>query len=222
MTVRLTPRLEMILSLIPAAATYCDIGTDHGYIAVSLAKRGGRVIAADVNKGPLEGAKANIIKYGVSGMVELRLSDGFSALKYGEAECAVIAGMGGELICEILKGGEKGVRYFVLQPQSKQYELRDFLDKNGFCILDEKISREDNRFYVAMLAAKGANRPLSPTEKHIGPKLLENRPPLFNEYLNCRCHEAELVLERMGFSDPHKRAEYESLIKMYREAQCKV
>ena len=36
----LTPRLMMIADLVPPSSTVCDIGTDHGYIAIYLAKKG--------------------------------------------------------------------------------------------------------------------------------------------------------------------------------------
>ena len=36
----LTPRLKMIADLVPVSDTVCDIGTDHGYIAIYLAKKG--------------------------------------------------------------------------------------------------------------------------------------------------------------------------------------
>ncbi|MGN1098556.1 MAG: tRNA (adenine(22)-N(1))-methyltransferase [Clostridia bacterium] len=213
---RLTPRLEMVVSLAPDVKTYCDIGTDHGYAAIALAQRGGRVIAMDVNKGPLRSAERNIRIRGLEGQIEIRLSDGFSALKNGEAECAVIAGMGGELMAEIIKKGEKGVKYMVLQPQSMLYELRDFLNKNGFRIEKEELCREDERrFYTAMLVTRGQQRPLTEAEKHIGPWLIKNRHPLLGEYLAFRRRELELALKKMGDAETPKRAEYEGLIELY-------
>ncbi len=215
---RLSPRLEMVLSLAPQASVYCDVGTDHGYIAAALAMKGGRVLALDINAAPLEQAAGNIARFGLDGRVETRLSDGFSALGPGEADCAVIAGMGGELIADILDRGTKEIRYFVLQPQSKFYELRDYLNKNGFLILKEDLCREDERYYVAMLARRAAGvRPLSEAEKHIGPLLLRERPPLLREYLASRRLETERILEKIGGAETPRRAECAGLIEMYRK-----
>ena len=213
----LTPRLEMVLGLVPPAETCCDIGTDHGYIAAALALRGSRVIAMDVNPGPLEQAEKNILRFGLETLVEVRLSDGFSALEAGEADCAVIAGMGGELISEILRKGIKGTRYLVLQPQSTFYELRDYLNSNGFRILKEELCREEQRFYTAMLVTRGSQHPFSEAEKHIGPLLLRDRPPLLGEYLASRRREVEKILDKIGSAVTPRREECRQLIEMYKK-----
>lgn len=215
----LTPRLEMILSLAPRVETYCDIGTDHGYIAAALACRGGRVIAMDINSGPLEQAESNIRRFGLEEKIETRLSDGFSALSGGEAECAVIAGMGGELIAAILAGGIKGAKYLVLQPQSKIYELRDYLSRNGYRIEKEEICREDRRYYVGLLAVPGRHQALTEDEKHVGPLLIKNRHPLLSEYAASRIHELENILEKIGNAATSRRDECMALIDMYKKYQ---
>ena len=213
----LTPRLEMILSLAPEVKTYCDIGTDHGYIAAALAGRGGRVVAMDINPGPLEQAERNIRRFGLEERIQTRLSDGFSALSGGEAECAVIAGMGGELIAAILAKGIKGVKYLVLQPQSTIYELRDYLNKNGYRIEKEELCREDRRFYLGMLVTPGVQPPFSEEEKHIGPMLIKSGPPLLAEYAKSRIYELESILKKIGDAAASRREECRALIEMYRK-----
>ncbi len=216
--ISLSPRLEMVLSLVPERVGCCDVGTDHGYIAAALAHQGRKVIALDVNRGPLEQARRNLERMGLEGRVETRLSSGLEAVEPGEVDCAVIAGMGGELIAEILEKGIKDIRFFVLQPQSKFYELRDYLSKNGFCILKEVLCREEQRYYVALLAeARGGNLPLSEAEKHIGPLLLRDRPPLFCEYLASRRREAEKILEKIGEAETPRREECAALAEMFRK-----
>lgn len=101
---QLDPRLSLCASFVPAGAKLADIGTDHGYLPIWLAKTG-RVIhavAADLRPGPLERAKENVRKYQVEDIVELRLSDGLQAFLPEEADFIVIAGMGGEVIASIL------------------------------------------------------------------------------------------------------------------------
>lgn len=217
MTVPLTPRLETVLSLVPDVESCCDIGTDHGYGAAALALRGMRVIAADINSGPLEQARKNLLRFGLEDRVELRLSDGLSAVGEGETDCAVIAGMGGELIADILQKGTKGIRYFVLQPQSKIYELRDWLSKNGFCILKESLCREGRRYYAAILALSAGGAPLTEDEKHIGPVFIRERPPLFEGYLASRRRETEEILKKIGGAETPRREECAALIELFRK-----
>ena len=82
----LTPRLRMIASLVPKCSTLCDIGTDHAYVAIYLAKKGiaEKIIAADIKEGPLEQARKNIDAFNVSHMVETRLSNGFAQIEQDE------------------------------------------------------------------------------------------------------------------------------------------
>ena len=144
----LTPRLRMIADLVPKSEVVCDIGTDHGYIAIYLAKNSiaQKVIAADIKKGPLNQAEKNISLFNVSDSVETRLSDGFENIGQNEVQCAIIAGMGGETIAEILKN-EKGCKYFVLQMQTAHRDLREFLSENGFVIEKEAIAKEGRKMY---------------------------------------------------------------------------
>ena len=83
---------------------FADIGTDHAYLPVYLAVRGEipAAIAADLREGPLESAKRTIARFHVESIVTARLSDGLAAIQPQEAEDIVIAGMGGELIAQIL------------------------------------------------------------------------------------------------------------------------
>lgn len=212
----LTPRMEMIVSMAQGAESVCDIGTDHGYIAIALAEKGAKVIAADVNKGPLEAAKKNIRLYGVN--VETRLSDGFGAIKEGEVKRAVIAGMGGELIAKIIERGTKGIESLVLQPQSLIYELRTYLVNNGFVITDEKMCREDNRFYTVMKVEKGTSPKLTEEELRIGPILLKDGPDVLKDYLHKEIEKLERAIAKIEISEAvtENTAEYKKLIEIYR------
>lgn len=195
----LTPRLKMIADLVPSCTTLCDIGTDHAYVAIYLAKKGRakKIIAADIKKGPLMQAEKNITLFNASGIVETRLSDGFSAIGENEADCCIIAGMGGETIAEILEH-EKGCRYFVLQMQTAHRHLRKYLSTHGYIIEQESVCREGNKMYTALLARRADGRSFSETELEIGPLLIKNRPPLFYDYVRYRLYEIEIILKSMG------------------------
>ena len=208
----LTPRLRMIASLVPKCSTLCDIGTDHAYVAIYLAKKGiaEKIIAADIKKGPLEQARKNIDAFNVSHMVETRLSNGFAQIEQDETECAIIAGMGGETIAEILEN-EKGCKYFVLQMQTAHKHLREYLCTHGYVIEKEAVCREGNKMYTALLAIRGSSPKLSNVQKEIGPYLIENTPPLFYDYVRYRLYEIDSILEKMGTNDEKKRKQYEDL-----------
>ncbi len=208
----LTPRLRMIAELVPPCTSLCDIGTDHAYVAIYLAKKGiaKNIIAADIKKGPLMQAEKNITAFNVWGNVQTRLSDGFSSIKENEAECAIIAGMGGETIAEILEN-EKGCKYFVLQMQTAHKYLREYLCTHGYVIEKEAVCREGNKMYTALLAVRGNSPKLTDVQKEIGPYLIENTPPLFYDYVRYRLYEINSILEKMGTASGEKREQYENL-----------
>ncbi len=147
----ITPRLEMILRHIRGKSC-ADIGTDHAYVPIKLWERGIKVIATDIMPGPLKIAAENVKKQGAD--VELRLGGGLAPIKKGEADCIIIAGMGGEMIEKILSEDcekAKNVR-LILQPMNRQMELREYLLKNGFNIIEEDLALEGFKVYNLIVA----------------------------------------------------------------------
>ena len=175
----LTPRLNCIINYVNSAVA-ADIGTDHAYIPIELIRSGRakRVIASDIKKGPLKIAEGNIIKYGLSDKIETRLGSGISVLSRGEADTIIIAGMGGELICEILKADLAKAREskLIIQPMNAQYELRRFLIENGFTIEKEDIENEKHRVYNIMVVKNGSQKPFGKDIDYHIPAYLYNHP----------------------------------------------
>ena len=121
MNFTLTPRLLNIVSHVKGR-TAADIGTDHAYVPLELIKKGicSRVIASDVRQGPVDIARDNIRKNNSSECIEVRMGSGLSVLTPGETEDIIIAGMGGELIRDIIKSDyETAVKSrLILQPMN--------------------------------------------------------------------------------------------------------
>jgi tRNA (adenine22-N1)-methyltransferase len=144
------------------SCTVADIGCDHAFVSIYLRLNSiaERVIALDVRKGPLDIARANIASYGLAGYIDVRLSDGFEALKPKEADAAVIAGMGGLLMVDILRRGrihtDNGID-LILQPQSETDKLRQYLYDIGYDIEDECFLQDEGKYYTVIRAAKRQN-----------------------------------------------------------------
>ncbi|MBR6329494.1 MAG: SAM-dependent methyltransferase [Lachnospiraceae bacterium] len=155
--IKLSKRLEAICRLLEKTGTLADIGCDHGYISVYAIQSGraDHCIAMDLRQGPLERADENIKKYSLEDKIETRLSDGADALVPGEADSAVIAGMGGMLMEEILTRGHEvfsAMEQLVLQPQSDMEHFRSFLAQTGYKVEAEDIVIEEGKFYPMMRA----------------------------------------------------------------------
>lgn len=153
---RMTDRLEAVFTLIPKAKTIADIGTDHGYLAVELVSRGKaeKAIAGDVNKGPLASAARHVHESGMDGRVDCRLGNGLQVVKPGELQGAVICGMGGFLMRDIIEEGPELLDFYVLQPQNGQAELRQYITAKGYRIIKECIMTDMGKMYQAFLAIK--------------------------------------------------------------------
>lgn len=192
---QLTKRLQAVADFVSAGSMVADVGCDHAYISIYLAENRivKSVIALDINKGPLQRAKANIKRCGLDGIIETRLSDGLQMLRPGEADSIVIAGMGGALMVKILSEGRKVIKQakeLILQPQSELYKVREFLAGMQFAIVDENVVIDEGKYYFVIKAVPAAccQRPqeylLSKREHfHFGRLLLEGRHPILKSYL---------------------------------------
>ena len=156
---QLSQRLSSVASMVTAGNCLADVGTDHGYVPIYLYERNiiPRAIAMDVNKGPLERARVHIAESGMKEVIETRLSDGLAALKAGEADSIVIAGMGGPLMIRILSAYPEvtaSAKELILQPQSEISEVRIWLYEQGYEIIEEHMVFEDGKYYPMFKAVK--------------------------------------------------------------------
>lgn len=191
----LSKRLKAVADMVGTGSVLADIGTDHAYIPIWLVSRESvpRAVAMDVNEGPLKRAQENILQNGLEEKIETRLSDGFKALAPGEADAAVIAGMGGGLTIRILKSGMEVVRSLrecILQPQSEIDKVRTFLLEEGFSFIREDMVEEDGKYYPMMCVrppgspeCTAESEKWPETELLYGRLLLEERHPVLRDYL---------------------------------------
>ena len=185
---KLTPRLQAIADKVNKGNRVADIGTDHGYIPIYLIEKAlsSKVIAADINEGPLDNARRQIQSKGLSHKITTRLGSGLRVLEPSEVDTVIIAGMGGLLIRDILMDSPqitKTVKQFILQPMVAQAELREWLVNNGFKIVDEVLVKEGQKYYEIILAENGRQTVEEAIYFHIGQKLFENKDPLLEEFI---------------------------------------
>lgn len=154
---KLSDRLLTAAKQVRKGSVCADIGTDHGYLAVWLAceKICPRIYAADVNQGPLNAAARTVEKYKAGGLVHLVLSDGLQNLPVDQLDDIVIAGMGGDLISQLIEVEPRlrdPQKRLILQPMTKAQELRKNLYYLGFQI-DYETVVQDGRFVYTVLVA---------------------------------------------------------------------
>jgi len=183
-------RLLKIAEFVGKSDCICDIGTDHAYLPIYLVEKGQTrtAIASDVRKGPLRIAHKNIVDAGLSEKISIILSDGFAKFSPKDFDVAVIAGMGGHLLIEIISRNlpvSRSVNHLVVQPNMDIEFCREWLFNNKFDIIKEVLVRDAGKIYVIMKVV--------PVEKKVaynkddvilGPHLKFGHDPLMELYVD--------------------------------------
>lgn len=214
MKLELSPRLQAVAEWVPVNARLADIGTDHGYLPVSLLLDNKilSAIAADVRSGPLEHAKRTVKEYGITDKIQFCLCDGLTQIEANQCDVITIAGMGGETIANILKDAPwmRRDHLFILQPQSTQNVLRNFLAEHGYSIQKEQVVREGNRWYPILLVQEGEMEPLSAGQAWCGRAEDWAEQPERLDYIKWLLQRTQTQLNGLGqakAADEGKRAE---------------
>ena len=214
MKIELSKRLQAVADLVSPGMRLADIGTDHAYIPIYLMENEKipQAIAMDINKGPLERAEEHIKAHGLEHQIQTRLSDGMAKLQAGEADCAVIAGMGGALMIKILEEGRETafqLQELVLQPQSELEKFRIYLLENGYRVLAENMVYEDGKYYPMMKVKPGGmtGENWKPEELEYGKYLLATAHPVLKQFLEREIQICHGVLESLAKQDTERAKE---------------
>lgn len=208
-------RLECIKSMVSTCNTAADIGTDHGYVAEMLLLDNicERIIATDLNEGPLNRAIEHLTLAGLKSKCDFRLGSGLTLLKENEVDAIIIAGMGGELIADIIETSRNiadKAKELILQPMTTADRLRRYLYENGFKIVDENVVKELHHYYFIIKAIPAQIEPVEEIFYEISKILLEKKEPVFIEYLNKQLNINENIIrsiEKNNNSDYNEKIE---------------
>lgn len=226
--IRLSERLQGIADWIEPGSRVADIGTDHGYIPIWLKQTGnsGYIVAGDINEGPLFKMRDHMDRWleGDEEGIFLRRGSGLNVIETGEVDTAVIAGMGGLLMIDILgEDPEKtaSVKRFLLQPRNAQDKLRKWLLDRGFTIADEKLVRE-SRFVWEILLVETVGAFGSPEDARtkanayfdgseiqyeVGQHLVRRRDPLLGDFIRGKQRILQEILDGACRSDSEEAME---------------
>ena len=187
MKIPLSARLLACCQFVKPGDRVADIGCDHGYLGIYLLKNGiaSSMIEADINRGPLDAARKNAVKFGVKEKMTFHLSDGLQRIPH-DFNCMVCAGMGADTMMSIIHHAsdwlkDPGYR-LILQCQSKRPELRQWLYDEGFRINRETLAKDGKFVYSIMEVVYDPGQSISPAETYITPQLIQDNHPLLPEY----------------------------------------
>lgn len=175
-----TKRLEKILAALPSCDVLADIGCDHGYVGLGALQQGvaQKVVFVDISAPSLQKARQHC-------SAELLPRASFvcqNGIGKVQADCAVIAGMGGMEIISVLDGAEHLPKYLVLQPMRNQREVRQRILQDYEILTDEMFF--DGKFYDLITAKRSTcSQTLTARQLLFGKDNVQNPSADFVAYL---------------------------------------
>ncbi len=220
----LSKRLKAVADMVTEGNIAADIGTDHGYVPIYLIKNNisKKAYALDINEGPLKMAAKNIRLEGLSDKITTVLSDGMEQMKDNMAETVIIAGMGGDLIVDILSRGKniKGVKELVLSPHKRIDLVRKFLSQNCWEIIKEDMVMDSGKYYTIIKAVKGQNTEYTDVELLYGKYLLETKNQILKQYLKKENEKFSKILNTMKESGNVNDFQIKEVLKMNQKGRA--
>lgn len=200
--IKLSQRLMALARLVPSGWRAADIGTDHAFLPCYLVENGisPSALGVDVREGPCQAALRTVQANDLADKVLIRLGDGLKPLAPGEVEVAILAGMGGSTMVEILEQSAevvKPLKRLIFQPMTGSDTVRRWLSANGWSIIAEDLIAEDGRIFEVIAAEKGNNTSLGEAETLYGPLLIKNRHPLLGQILERDIRGVREILNRL-------------------------
>lgn len=202
----LSVRLSYIASFINSNMVIADIGSDHGFLPYYLLEN--KIIykayACDNKKGPFNNLK-NTFKDCFKDQIELSLSDGLTNLP-SYVNTIIMTGMGGDLIVKLLNRDKKylsNIKYLILSPHSHIDNVRGFMMKIGYKLIDEGIVFDDKYYHI--LKYEIGNEYLSEKELYFGPILLKNKNELFKMFYNQKLNELLFLVNNKQLDENKKK-----------------
>lgn len=218
----LPERLECLVRWVPPGVAVADVGSGHGLLPIYLVRRGiaRRAVATENRPGPWASVRRAVEEAGLAHLIEVRLGDGLQALRPGEEEVIVLAGLGGGTIARILGAGRAvaaAAHRLILQPVDAPAQVRSWLLAEGWDLVDEELVCQRGRIYDALLTAPaqggepggGASALAEEVEALVregfsrevvleaGPLLLRRRHPLLRRKAAERRSAGERLLRRL-------------------------
>lgn len=182
---KISSRLQKISDLVEENHTFIDIGCDHGFLSIELAKKypNAKIVASDINENALKNAKDNIQKFHLKDRISIIQSNGLENLSILDDTTIIISGMGSHTIVGILYQGYrklKKVNTLILQSNNDLDFLRSKVVRLGYFIQKEKLVKDAGIIYTVIVFKKGF-RIYSKKDIYLGPCLRKEKSSLFQE-----------------------------------------
>ena len=174
----LSKRLSIIYSFIDEGSSVVDVGCDHGYLLIELAKnnKSTNLLGVENKLGPFSTLKKNIKLNNLDDKINISLSDGISNVD-SSFDTLVIAGMGSDNIMGIIERNKDKLSLFntiIIDSHTETEKIRRYFVKKYYKISNEKIIKDNKIVYEIIKFVKGKAN-YSDLEFKYGPIILNNK-----------------------------------------------
>lgn len=181
----MTERLNKIFNVLTECEVFADIGCDHGYIAKAMldSNKCKTAIISDISEKCLSKAEKLLSKYISVDRVKSVVSDGFENLS--RCNQALIAGMGGEEIVNIIKRAREQNKLperLVVQPMKNCDKVRLCAVKAGYKIDYDQVFYSGEKYYNLIVLSFGEDC-LTDEEIEFGRDNVRLLPPDFKKMI---------------------------------------
>ena len=180
-------RLMDIIKLIDYGKNVIDVGTDHGLVPLYLAKNNisSNILATDISAPSLKKLEDQLDSK-LSKVIKTKVTDGFKGIEREDNQIAIIAGMGGNTIVDII--GDRiefaqHLDYMILESNIASEKLRLFLYENNFELMRDFLSFENGKYYDILQVKYGNKKKMKISDIYYGFENIENKSQLLVEKL---------------------------------------
>ena len=162
MPIRLDQRLTAIANLVDYGKV-ADVGCDHGKLGYYLVStdRASEVIATDISAPSLAKAEELAKENGVQDVMTARLGNGLEPVADREVDTVIIAGLGGDVISDIiLRANEQGKRFlhYLLSANTHPEKVRREIILSRHTIVYDDLLEVAGKVYTIIKTQKGESK----------------------------------------------------------------
>ena len=177
-----------------------DIGADHGKLIIALFENNmiPHGYAVENKEGPYNRLVKALEDRNLEEDIVPLFSDGIHDIP-STVSTVIIAGMGGNLIIDILKKDVEKLKYvdtIIVDAHNAVPEVREYITSLGYVIAEEKMVKESGIFYEIIKFIKGDIAYLSDKDIEFGPLLRNEKCTAFKEKYKSRIDKINYLLSK--------------------------